>query len=104
MGGRHSVRTWAAACVLTLCVAGFCAAAAGADARPRGSTIDYWVAAVPVVWNIVPNGHDAIMGMKVPLADSVIETVVYRRYTPHWRKPEPNAPRSSADGLVIRDR
>jgi len=56
---------------------------------------------VPVVWNIVPNGRDAIMGMKVPPADSVMDTVVYRRYTPHWRTPMPNAPRSSSDGLVI---
>ena len=44
-------------------------------------------------WNIVPNGRDAIMGMEVPLADSVFPTVVYRRYSAHWRKPLPNAPR-----------
>jgi len=52
-------------------------------------------------WNITPNGHDAIMGMDVPPAQSVIQTVVYRRYSAYWRKPEPNAPRSSADGLDI---
>jgi FtsP/CotA-like multicopper oxidase with cupredoxin domain len=69
--------------------------------RAPGRTIDYWVAAVPVVWNIVPNSRDAISGDEVSLADSVISTVVYRRYSAGWRKPEPNAPRSSSDGLVI---
>ena len=39
--------------------------------------------------------------MNIPLVDSVINTVVYRRYSPHWRAPEQNAPASSADGLLI---
>ena len=56
---------------------------------------------MPVVWNIVPNGRDAIMGMDVPREDSVLSTVVYRRYSPNWRKPLENAPRASADGLLI---
>jgi hypothetical protein len=74
---------------------------ASATAPPKGRTIDYWVAAVPVSWNIVPNGRDAITGDEVSLADSVTSTVVYRRYTPHWKKPMANAPRESADGLPI---
>ena len=94
------MRTWAAACVLALCVA-FVAGTAAAGPSPHGRTIDYWVAAVPVGWNIAPNGHDAIMGAKVTPADSVIRTVVYRRYSPHWRRPEQNAASSSADGLTI---
>ena len=28
----------------------------------QGRTIDYWIAALPVVWNIVLNGREAIMG------------------------------------------
>ena len=52
-------------------------------------------------WNIAPNGRDGITGMKVALADSLVDTVVYRRYSPHWRKPEENAPRPTADGLLI---
>jgi FtsP/CotA-like multicopper oxidase with cupredoxin domain len=66
-----------------------------------GRTLDYWIAAVPVVWNITPNGHDAIMGTHVSPAQSVVRTVVYRRYSPDWRKPEENAPAASADGLLI---
>jgi manganese oxidase len=68
-----------------------------ASARVR----DYWVAAVPSSWNIVPNGHDAIMGEHVDLADALFPTVVYRRYSRGWRKVLPNAERSSADGLTI---
>jgi FtsP/CotA-like multicopper oxidase with cupredoxin domain len=97
----RGARTLAVAGVLALCATAVSAAAAPPAARPPGRTIDVWVAAVPVTWNITPNGHDAIMGDKVPLADSVLQTVVYRRYSPLWRKPEQNAPRSSADGLVI---
>jgi len=47
-------------------------AAAPAVARVR----DYWVAAVPTSWNIVPNGRDAIMNMEVDRADSIMPTVV----------------------------
>jgi FtsP/CotA-like multicopper oxidase with cupredoxin domain len=74
---------------------------ASATSPPQGRTIDYWVAAVPVTWNVVPNGRDGITGDEVPLADSVMPTVVYRRYSPHWKKPEQNAPYASADGLLI---
>jgi FtsP/CotA-like multicopper oxidase with cupredoxin domain len=68
-----------------------------AEARVR----DVWVAAVPSSWNIAPNGHDAIMGMPVSPADSIFPTVVYQRFTPHWRRPLQNAARSSSDGLSI---
>jgi FtsP/CotA-like multicopper oxidase with cupredoxin domain len=74
-----------------------CIFPAGAGAR----TLDYWVAAVPTIWNVAPNGHDAIMGTPVDPADVILPTVVYRRFTASWRKPLPNAPASSADGLDI---
>src|SRR3954447_282449 len=89
---RHrGARTLAAAGVLALCLA------ATAQARTR----DYWVAAVPVSWNIVPSGHDPIAGMEVASADAVLPTVVYRRFSPHWKRPLANAGRASADGLLI---
>jgi FtsP/CotA-like multicopper oxidase with cupredoxin domain len=56
---------------------------------------------VPVAWNVVPNGHNAIEGDEVSTADSVMHTVVYRRSSENWGGPEENAPRSSADGLLI---
>jgi FtsP/CotA-like multicopper oxidase with cupredoxin domain len=71
-------------------------------AAPAGAkTRDYWVAAVPTSWNIVPNGRDAIMNMPVDSADTIFPTVVYRRYSKNWAKPLPNAVHSSADGLLI---
>jgi manganese oxidase len=87
----RTARALALAGALTLSLA------APAAARVR----DYWVAAVPTSWNIVPNGRDAIMNMEVDRADSILPTVVYRRYTPGWSKPLPNAARSSGDGLLI---
>jgi FtsP/CotA-like multicopper oxidase with cupredoxin domain len=74
-----------------------CLAAAPAYARKR----DYWVAAVPTSWNIVPNGRDAITGASVDPAESIFPTVVYRRFSPHWARPLPNAAPSSADALAI---
>jgi FtsP/CotA-like multicopper oxidase with cupredoxin domain len=97
---RHSARTRVVACVLALGVV-LSAATASAGSPRTGRTIDYWVAAVPTSWNIAPNGRDAITGDQVPLTDSVMPTVVYRRYTPGWKKPMANAPKDSADGLVI---
>jgi FtsP/CotA-like multicopper oxidase with cupredoxin domain len=88
---RALARVLAVAGALALCAP----AAAGAQVR------DTWVAAVPTSWNIVPSGRDPIMGMSVDRADSIFPTVVYRRYTRGWRSPLPNAPTSSADGLVI---
>jgi FtsP/CotA-like multicopper oxidase with cupredoxin domain len=89
---RRTARVLAAAGALA-----FFFTAAPAQAR----TIDYWVAAVPTTWNIAPNGHDAIMGTPVDPADSIFPTVVYRRYSPHWRRPLQNAARSNSDGLLI---
>jgi FtsP/CotA-like multicopper oxidase with cupredoxin domain len=91
MARHRGARTLAAAGVLALCLA------TAAHARTR----DYWVAAVPVSWDIVPTGHDPIAGMEVDSADAVLPTVVYRRFTAHWRHPLANASRASADGLLI---
>jgi len=88
---RRISRALALAGALALCTAATAAA----------QTRDYWVAAVPTSWNIVPNGRDAIMDMPVDSADTIFPTVVYRRYSKNWAKPLPNAVHSSADGLLI---
>lgn len=49
-------------------------------------TRDYWVGAVPVTWNVVPNGRDAIGGRPVPPDQTVFRTVVYRLFTRNWRR------------------
>ncbi|MGZ4186070.1 MAG: hypothetical protein ACXVSF_11915, partial [Solirubrobacteraceae bacterium] len=51
------------------------ASSAGAAVR------EYWVAAVPTTWNVIPNGHDAIGGTSYAPSDTVFPTVVYRRYS-----------------------
>jgi FtsP/CotA-like multicopper oxidase with cupredoxin domain len=61
----------------------------------------YWVAAVPTTVNVIPSEKDAIGGMMFQPSETVFPTVVYRRYSPHWRKPLPNAPRSATDGGLI---
>jgi len=99
LNGRRAAGALAAVGVLALGGFGIYELVAGGNSG--GRTLDYWVAAVPVTWNITPNGHDAIMGMPVSTAQSVLRTVVYRRYNADWRKPEANAPVSSADGLLI---
>jgi manganese oxidase len=90
-------RRIARALALALASALLLTSAAAAPAK----SLDVWVAAVPTWWNVVPNGHDAIMGMPVDPAQAIFPTVVYRRYSSGWRRPLPNASHSNADGLVI---
>jgi len=97
----RSARTWAGAYVLAAVVLFAAPSCGGGSQASKGRTVDYWVAAVPVSWNIVPNGRDALTGMAVPTEKTVFQTVVYRRYSPNWRTPLPNAPAGDADGLLI---
>jgi FtsP/CotA-like multicopper oxidase with cupredoxin domain len=53
----------------------------------------YWVAAVPAPhWNMVPNERDAVMGMRYQPGETVFPTVVYQRYSAHWRHRRRNIP------------
>src|SRR3954452_2260963 len=67
----------------------------------QARVVDYWIAAVPTNWNIVPNGHDAINNMPINPADTVFPTVVYRRYSADWRTPLQNGVNWNADGMLI---
>jgi FtsP/CotA-like multicopper oxidase with cupredoxin domain len=83
---------------------------AAAHAAPAGAaTRHYWVAAVPVTWNTMPNQRDAILDVRYEPADTVFGTVVYRRYTRNWKRPLPNMPSGSGNqdlmpGPLIRAR
>jgi FtsP/CotA-like multicopper oxidase with cupredoxin domain len=81
----------------TLVVAG---AAAMAAAPAAGATREFWVAAVPVTWNMVPNQFDAITSTRHEPAETVMPTVVYRRFTPHWHRPMPNTPVGGNQNLI----
>jgi manganese oxidase len=58
---------------------------------------EYWVAAVPVTWNVVPNGRNAIEGETFPRAETTLRTVVYKRYTKNWGRPLRDDPNVSGD-------
>jgi manganese oxidase len=78
-----------------------CGAAALAAAPASAAVREYWVAAAPTTWNIVPNERDALMKTTFQPAQTVLPTVVYRRYTPGWRRPLRNAPASSSNQDLI---
>jgi FtsP/CotA-like multicopper oxidase with cupredoxin domain len=79
-------------------LAALVAMGAAAHAAPAGAaTRHYWVAAVPVTWNMIPNGRDAIMGTRYDPSQTVFGTVVYRRYTKNWRRPT-SRPMNGAGG------
>ena len=67
--------------------AGGLGALAGAPAAvaAAGRTREYWIGAVPMRWNVVPNGLDAISGTRYDRRATALDTVVYRRFTPGWR-------------------
>jgi len=62
-------------------------AASGSAAAEGRRTVEYWVAAVPTTWNVVPNERDAINHMEFTREETTFRTVVYRGYTRDWAKP-----------------
>ena len=67
------------------------ATAAVAAPPASGAVRHVWVAASPApIWNMAPNGRDAISGVELRPAQTVFPTVTYRRYTRGWRRPLPN--------------
>ena len=52
---------------------------AAGEPAASGHVREYWVAAVPVTWNVVPNGRNAIEGETFTPDKTVFRTVVYRQ-------------------------
>ena len=63
------MRRWALGLALGMGAAALAAAPAPAAVK------HYWVAAVPVTWNVVPTQHDAIMDMMYPPSDCRLQAV-----------------------------
>ena len=61
-------------------------------AAPTGHVREYWVAAVPVSWNVEPNERNAIEGDTFTRPQTVFRTVVYRQYTKDFARGIRNAP------------
>ncbi len=53
------------------------------------ATREYWIAAVPQNWDVVPNGQDAIEQERFEPAETRVRTVVFRRFTRGWERPWP---------------
>jgi FtsP/CotA-like multicopper oxidase with cupredoxin domain len=82
--------------------------AVGAEMQ-TGRTRHYWIAAVPVTWNLAPNGGDAIGGDHFSPEETTAETVVYKAFTRNWGRPLPDRPSRVGDndgipGPLIRAR
>jgi len=57
----------------------------------------YWIAAVPVRWNVVPNEHDAINHVTFKPEETTFDTTVYRAFTPGFGRELADKPGVSAD-------
>jgi len=58
--------------------------------RAGARTIEYWIAAVPVTWNVVPSGRDPISGTEFSRDETTFRTIVYKKFTRGWKRPLPN--------------
>ena len=68
--------------------------------QASAQTREYWIAAVDTQWDVAPNGMDPVMGTMIPPAQRKFVAVVYRRFTPGFRRPWPNTSTSGDnDGI-----
>ena len=82
---------------LLILAAGLAFTSSPAGGAKGGVVREYWIAAVPMRWNIVQNGRNAIEHETFDKSETTITTIVYRRYTKDWAKAIPNQPGPSAD-------
>lgn len=57
----------------------------------RGVLREYWIAVVPVRWNVAPTGVDGMTGAKLAAQDTTFEALTYQAYTPNWERPLPDS-------------
>jgi manganese oxidase len=57
----------------------------------------YWIAAVPLRWNVVPNEHDAINHVTFKPEETTLDTVVYKAFTPGFGRELADKPGVSGD-------
>ncbi len=81
------------ALVIALAALAVALAAPAANAKVR----QYWIAAVPVTWDIMPTGVDPITGQTFTKEQTVMQTVVFKRMTANWEKFWPNYPNKMGD-------
>jgi FtsP/CotA-like multicopper oxidase with cupredoxin domain len=86
---KGSLRGPGAFALLALVLVGARASAAPATPLARPVRV-YWIAAVPVRWNVVQNEHDAINHVEFKPEQTTFETIVYKAFTPHWGRELPD--------------
>jgi FtsP/CotA-like multicopper oxidase with cupredoxin domain len=99
----HSTTTWIRNLLLLTTL--WLAAADVAHAVQR----DVWVAAVPMVFDMVPWGKDPISGTTFTSEQRFMQATIFRRTTRNWRRPLRNSdvssqPRDGVPGPLIRAR
>lgn len=68
------------------------------------ATREYWIAAVPVEWNVVPNQRNAIEGEEHPPDRTRLTTIAYRAYSPRFGRPVRTGRQPGLIGPLIRAR
>ena len=58
-------------------------------APAAAATRHVWIAAVPTIWNVVPNERNAIEGERYTVDKTTMRTVVYERFTRNWKRKLP---------------
>jgi len=94
---RKGIRRGSGALVALLALAAAVAWMPSAAGGSEGTLREYWIAAVPVTWDVVPSGRNAIEHEHFAPGETKFTAVVYRRYTRDWAKAIPNQPGPSAD-------
>lgn len=85
----------AAAVVAAVAVAGW--ATVGGSAAGAATTREYWIAATPASWDVVPTHHDPMRATDFDPAETTFPTVLYRAYTSNWTAQIPDNPSVSGD-------
>jgi manganese oxidase len=80
---KASRRGPGACAFLALALLGLLPAGAPASSLRR-PVREYWIAAVPMHWNVVPNEHDAINHVTFKPEETTFDTIVYKAFTPHF--------------------
>jgi FtsP/CotA-like multicopper oxidase with cupredoxin domain len=87
--GRRTI-PFAVLAVSAIAFAWLQAGASASKSSGRDHVVEYWIAAVPVTWHVVPNERDAMMGEKFKPSQTTFQTVVYRQYTANFARQLPN--------------
>lgn len=94
---RRIVRRGPGALAALLALAAVTLAPSAAGGPSPGAVREYWIAAVPMRWNVVPNGRNAIEHERFERSETTFTAVVYRRFTRDWGRMIPNQPGAAAD-------